>query len=135
VQGRLRVGPLVVDQQQVSARDRNADYPLHARGRVPFAAVSGRPAADVGLRPGETAARELRAHAARRRPGRDRDAGRRGDALVRFCGRHRVRVQRHRDNHQTRGARQGQRSKSGDPFETNGNDDFIELLSIHYRRK
>jgi len=61
--------------QQVSVTVRNADHPLYTRGRVPFTAVPGRPATDVGLRPGKTTARELRASVARYRSGRDRNAG------------------------------------------------------------
>lgn len=93
-------------------RAQNAEHSLHARGRVPDTAVAEGSPTDVGLRPRETAARQLRAGPARHRPRRDRNASRRGYALVPFRGRHRVRVQRHRNNHEARRDGPSERSES-----------------------
>lgn len=92
--------------------DPNADHTLHARGRVPFTGIHEKTASDVGLRSGETATRELCPGAAGHRPRRDRNAGRRGNPLVRLRGRHGVRLQRHRDHHEAGGARSGERGES-----------------------
>lgn len=94
---------------------RYADHPLHARRRVPSARVAADPATGAGLRPGQAAARELRAGAAGHRAGRDRDAGRRADAVVRVRGRHGVRVQRHGHYRQAVGVRTGERSEERRP--------------------